>query len=118
MQMTWEYEMNWHHKSGAAMYAFWGLILTIAAITNLLKSTGASSEPLESQSSRKKRFLHSSWKWIRTNLIIPPTFGSHHQRLLFWCTIPTRMEALVVTLFYLFTTYLAVSHYRLISNNI
>jgi len=116
--MTWEYEMNWHHQSGFALYGFWGVVLGISAIANILKSSNVSTYPPHTQSSRTVQFMHSVWRWIRVNLIIPPAFGSHHQRLLYWCTIPTRMESIIVTAFYIFTTYLSVSHYRLISNNI
>ncbi|EDN06900.1 predicted protein [Histoplasma mississippiense (nom. inval.)] len=38
--------------------------------------------------------------WIRTYFIIPAAFGTHHQRLLYWCAIPTRAAAIVVVLFY------------------
>ncbi|THY21177.1 putative FRE family ferric-chelate reductase [Aureobasidium pullulans] len=109
--MAWEYEMNWHHQSGLALYGFWGLILGIATLCNVLKTPSTSSESTS-------QFTQSTWRWIQVNLIIPPAFGSHHQRLLFWCTVPTRMETVVVATFYLLTTYLSVSHYRLIFNNI
>jgi len=110
--------MNWHHQSGFALYGFWGIVLGISAIANLLKSSNVSTLSPHPQSSRTVQFMHSVWRWIRVNLVIPPAFGSHHQRLLYWCTIPTRMESIIVTAFYIFTTYLSVSHYRLISNNI
>lgn len=110
--------MNWHHESGFALHAFWGLVLAVAAFHHVLKTTNASAGLLEIKSSKTLRAAYSIWVWIKINLIIPPAFASHHQRLLFWCTIPTRMETVVVTTFYLFTTYLSVSHHRLISDNI
>ncbi|KAH0288442.1 FRE family ferric-chelate reductase [Aureobasidium namibiae CBS 147.97] len=116
--MTWEYEMNWHHQSGFALYGFWGVVLGVSAIANLLISSNMSTQSPHTQSSRTVQLMHSIWRWIRVNLIVPPAFGLHHQRLLYWCTIPTRMESIIVTAFYMFTTYLSVSHYRLISNNI
>ena len=116
--MTWEYEMNWHHQSGFALFGFWGIVLGVSAVVNLLKISNISFHSLHTQSSRTVQIMHSMWTWIRVNLIIPSAFGSHHQRLLYWCTIPTRMESIVVIAFYLFTTYLSASHYRLISNNI
>ncbi|KAG2168769.1 hypothetical protein JADG_008508 [Aureobasidium aubasidani] len=111
--MAWEYEMNWHHQSGFALYAFWGLMTGIATLCHVLKTPSISTSLGSTSQS-----MQSTWRWIQVNLIIPPAFGSHHQRLLFWCTIPTRMEMVVVATFYLLTTYLSVSHYRLISNNI
>ncbi|KAH0334480.1 putative plasma membrane ferric-chelate reductase, partial [Aureobasidium melanogenum] len=116
--MTWEYEMNWHHQSSVALYGFWGIALGVSTIVRFLKSTNISFHAPYVQSSTATQILQSAWMWVRVNLIIPPAFGSHHQRLLYWCTIPTRMESAVVLAFYLLTTYLSVSHYRLISNNI
>jgi hypothetical protein len=118
LQTTWEYEMNWHHQSGFALYGFWGIVLCVSAVVHLLRTSDVLFPSVHMQSSKIIQIMHSVWTWVRVNLIIPPTFGSHHQRLLYWCTIPTRMESIVVTAFYLFTTYLSVSHYRLISNNI
>ena len=116
--MTWEYEMNWHHQSGFALYGFWGVVLGVSAISHLLKVSDVFPRSFHMQSSRTVQIMHSVWMWVKVNLIIPPAFGSHHQRLLYWCTIPTRMESIVVVAFYLLTTYLSMSHYRLISNNI
>lgn len=50
--------------------------------------------------------------WVRANLIIPTTFGTHHQRLLWWCSVPTRMETLVVLSYWALSLILcAVSYY-------
>lgn len=116
--MTWEYEMNWHHQSGFALYGFWGIVLGVSTIVHLLKFIRLSFYSPNIQPSTTTRMLPSAWTWIRVNLIIPPAFGSHHQRLLYWCTIPTRIESIVVLAFYVLTTYLSMSHYRLIDNNI
>lgn len=116
--ITWEYEMNWHHQSSFALCGFWGIVLGVSTIVRLLRSANISFHLPYIHSSTATQLLQSAWMWVRANLIIPPAFGSHHQRLLYWCTIPTRMESTVVLAFYLLTTYLSVSHYRLISNNI
>ncbi|KAK6002611.1 hypothetical protein QM012_001361 [Aureobasidium pullulans] len=115
---TWEYEMNWHHQSSLALYGFWGIVLGASTIVRLIRSTKMSFQSPQMQSSATTRMFQSVWMWVRVNLVIPPAFGTHHQRLLYWCTIPTRMESIVVAAFYILTTYLSVSHYRLISNNI
>jgi len=49
--------------------------------------------------------------WTRTNLIIPAAFGSHHQRLFYYCTIPTRMEAVPIILYYVLSlVFMSVSY--------
>ncbi|THZ20201.1 arginine-tRNA-protein transferase 1 [Aureobasidium pullulans] len=42
--MAWEYEMNWHHQSGFALYGFWGLILGIATLCNLRETVKKNSK--------------------------------------------------------------------------
>lgn len=44
--------------------------------------------------------------WVRTYLIQPPAFGTHHARLLGWCTIPLRLPALVVVAYWILTIVL------------
>ena len=59
---------------------------------------------IEGEGVTRKSGLLSPFKavhhWFRTNLIIPAAFGSHHQRLYYWCAIPTRMETLIVVMYW------------------
>lgn len=56
--------------------------------------------------------------WIRANLIIPAAFGSHHQRLYWWCSIPTRMETVVVSLFWILNFVLCAISYGIFKDNL
>ncbi|KEF58795.1 uncharacterized protein A1O9_03638 [Exophiala aquamarina CBS 119918] len=60
----------------------------------------------------------SASHWVRTNLIVPAAFGSHHQRLYFWCTIPTRMETLVVVAFWILNLILCGVTYEIFYPNL
>jgi hypothetical protein len=40
------------------------------------------------------------YHWVQTNFIVPSAIGSYHRRLLFGCTISTRMETLAVGSFW------------------
>lgn len=48
----------------------------------------------------------SAYHWWQTNLIVPAAFGTHHSRLYYWCTIPTRMETLIVVAFWVLNVIL------------
>lgn len=60
----------------------------------------------------------SAHHWFRTNLIIPAAFGSHHQRLFYWCSIPTRMETLVVVAFWVLNLILCGVTYEIFYPNL
>ncbi|KAG5299756.1 ferric-chelate reductase [Histoplasma capsulatum G186AR] len=109
---AWEFEMWAHHAFGYFSYWFWGIVL-LSGILNRLSSyfsgaqwRGIRRDPeghasiIDYRSSLlfppSRRMQH----WIRTYFIIPAAFGTHHQRLLYWCAIPTRAVAIVVVLFY------------------
>ena len=56
--------------------------------------------------------------WIRTHLIIPAAIGTYHQCLLYWCSIPTRIEALVITLYYAISLILTALVYDTFQGNL
>ncbi|PGH33087.1 hypothetical protein GX50_04069 [[Emmonsia] crescens] len=61
------------------------------------------------------RWLHH---WIRANLIMPAAFGTHHQRLFYWCSIPTRVEAIVIVLFYVLSLVLTCVGHDIFRGNL
>lgn len=64
------------------------------------------------------RIFGSAHHWVRTNLIVPAAFGSHHQRLYYWCTIPTRMETLVIGAFWVLNLILCGVTYEIFYPNL
>lgn len=78
---------------GYALSGFWAIVLVIGMMNKLWNvvfkhrfANAKSTFPL----------LATAHHLYRTHLQLPATFGSHHQRLLFWCTIPTRLESFVI----------------------
>lgn len=63
-------------------------------------------------------FLNTAHHWVRANFIIPAAFGSHHQRLFWWCTIPTRMETTVVLAFWILNLVLCCVGYEIFWPNL
>lgn len=70
------------------------------------------------RSSRLLSPFKSAHHWLRANLIIPAAFGSHHQRLYYWCTIPTRMETVIITLFWILNLILCCVSYEIFEPNL
>lgn len=76
--------------------------------TTNLEGLGESPSP-GTKSSVMLAPIKSIHHWTRANLIIPAAFGSHHQRLYWWCTIPTRMETVIVCLFWILNLILCAA---------
>lgn len=114
------------------VYGFWGVFLLIGMANRLFshfynsrRRQGATDVEglgdLPSSSGKPSVILapiKATHHWIRANLIIPAAFGSHHQRLYWWCSIPTRMETVVVGLFWLLNLVLCAISYGVFENNI
>jgi ferric-chelate reductase len=67
---------------------------------------------------QKSTVVTSINHWIRTYLIIPAAFGTHHQRLFWWCVIPTRMEAVMVAAFWILNLVMCCVSYEIFSPNL
>ncbi|KIW85903.1 hypothetical protein Z517_01296 [Fonsecaea pedrosoi CBS 271.37] len=121
-----------HERYGWSMYGFWGGLLLIGMINRLITHVSQSRrlkakddvEGGEASSSEKKSrsgpvaWVQSAHHWLRAQIIIPATFGSHHNRPLLWSTIPTRMETIVLVSFYIMTFILCCVGYYITSPNL
>ncbi|KIW09798.1 hypothetical protein PV08_11899 [Exophiala spinifera] len=122
-----EYEYILHERYGWALYGFWGGLLLVGIINRLITHFSQSrrantSADLEggqqvSKASKPIAVVSSIYHWFRANFIIPATFGSHHSRPVLWSTIPTRLETLVVVLFYILTFIMCCVSYYIIYPN-
>ncbi|OQV01412.1 hypothetical protein CLAIMM_06779 [Cladophialophora immunda] len=121
-----------HQRYGWAMYGFWGGLLLIG-ILNRLTTHFSQSRRLKALDDVEGRKASSTQKgprtgvvaavnsvhhWLRSNVIVPAAFGSHHNRPLFWSTIPTRMETIIVISFWLMTFILCCVGYHIFWPNL
>ncbi|KIW31772.1 uncharacterized protein PV07_03368 [Cladophialophora immunda] len=121
-----------HQRYGWAMYGFWGGLLLIG-ILNRLTTHFSQSRRLKALDDVEGRKTSSTQKgprtgvvaavnsvhhWLRSNVIVPAAFGSHHNRPLFWSTIPTRMETIIVISFWLMTFILCCVGYHIFWPNL
>ncbi|RVX68247.1 hypothetical protein B0A52_07250 [Exophiala mesophila] len=102
-------QFSLHMKYGWGVYGFWGGLIFIGMASRFIFFVSRSrlrrpAADIEGEGVTRKSGLLSPFKavhhWFRTNLIIPAAFGSHHQRLYYWCAIPTRMETLIVVMYW------------------
>lgn len=112
--------INVNHNYGYAMYGFWGGIVLLGVIHKLwhqFHSARVAPKPTDSERQTsaagrpKFHLVDTMGHWIETNLITPPAFGTHHSRLLYWCTIPTRLEMIVVVAYWILSIVLAGAGY-------
>lgn len=105
------------------VYGFWGGLLVIGMASRFISfvSTTRLRRPavdVEGEGATAKPGLASPFKavhhWFRTNLIIPATFGSHHQRLYYWCAIPTRVETLIILMYWALNIILCAVSYEIL----
>ncbi|KAF2103935.1 FRE family ferric-chelate reductase [Rhizodiscina lignyota] len=111
---------------GFAMYGFWGSILLIGIVGNIVNALSSrsmrqrskDSESLSSTKARSYDIFSRIRDPINKHLVLPLAFGSHHQRLLYGCTVPTRIVGLVVIAYWSLSLILCAVNYRTFLGNV
>ncbi|KAI1953886.1 hypothetical protein LOZ57_000228 [Ophidiomyces ophidiicola] len=126
---AWALETWAHHAFGVASYLFWGTVLFCGILSRLYEHYLA-SRALENVYDQERDscartklprwlvILEFGRDWAKAHLFFPPAVGDYHQRLLYWCTIPTRMEAMVIVSFYLLSLGLTVIGHDVFKGNL
>jgi ferric-chelate reductase len=78
----------------------------------------SSSRSLQVIRNGSGRLFGAAHNFLRTNFIIPPAFGSYHQRLFYYCTIPTRMEAVPIVVYYAMSFLFVFLSYDIFEGNL
>ncbi|KAL1306281.1 hypothetical protein AAFC00_004368 [Neodothiora populina] len=119
---TWAYEVKSHQRYGDALYIFWAGIILIGVASNAwstfvniqaisFKSRIEDNSLVKSRRRKALAIFQRLINWSRTHITTPATFGTYHQRLYYWCTIPARFDFIVVTSFWIFSTFLSCIDY-------
>jgi hypothetical protein len=88
------------HTYTYAVYSFWAAVLLVGILRNLTNTI------LSRRRHRSKVLsLTALVSWLRARLVLSPAFNAN-ERVLAWCTIPNRLEAGAVALFYIMITTL------------
>lgn len=74
----------------------------------------SNSPPIPRAESRIRRY----WNWFDRNIVLAFTFGNHHQRKLWGCTIPTRMVSIVVGIYWILNLILCAVNIDAFAGNL
>jgi hypothetical protein len=103
---------------------YWGSILVIGMLHRLwtyTRSAHVGSDDAEhgwhSRASPNKRNLASLRHYFNTHLVVPAAVRSYHQRRLWGCSIPNRLELLVVVGFWVMCIILNFGFYDIFTPN-
>ena len=109
-----------------ALYGFWGIVLLAGILNRLfaavvhwrIRRTHQDSEAdLNRRQLAKPRFSGAR-RLIQRHITLPAIFGYRHQQPLGWCTIPTRIQSLLVFAYVFLNLILCSVTYRADENNI
>ncbi|KAL1305804.1 hypothetical protein AAFC00_003967 [Neodothiora populina] len=105
-----------------AIMGYWGGVLFLGILTNLFNiyvARRAATEDIEkSSSSPVLTPLRILRHWIRTYIVIPAAVGTFHQQRFMWCTIPKRLDSLIVFGWWALCIIISSTGYHAFSENI
>ncbi|KAI9736216.1 MAG: hypothetical protein M1834_001102 [Cirrosporium novae-zelandiae] len=125
-------EWKSHRRYGFVFYGFWGGVLILGIISNFFSAVinderlnsylndlennapAMLSQSISKGASPLSRLCH----FFRTNFTIPVVIGHNHRQSIFWCTIPTRIEAIVIFSYVALSVALCSINYHAFDGNL
>lgn len=96
------------------MYGFWGLVALIGVANRCVESL-----TMRRHTAGTYRDNSNGLRlWIRKRLLLPATFGKHCQDPIGWCTIPPRLESILLTLYLVINFIFMFPGYDLFEGNL
>ncbi|RAH76937.1 hypothetical protein BO86DRAFT_442129 [Aspergillus japonicus CBS 114.51] len=93
---------------GWALIGYWGGVIVLGSLFNLSKA---------SPWSLSRGPLATLRYYLRLHLVIPATVGTYHQRALYWCNIPKRLDSVIVFGFWAISIVLSCVNLGTFSGN-
>jgi hypothetical protein len=109
------------------MYGFWGSILLIAMLSNAInlfshRQASRSVPDVEGSDGPsvpvKQSLIGKIHHWLKTNVLIPSIFGTKHRQLYHGFTVTTRMETIIIGLFWSLSIILSSVNIRTFEGNL
>ncbi len=108
------------------MYGFWGGVLVIAIISNMFnklwqrryRSRSTDGEGVSPRAYQLPAPLGLITHLVQTHLTIPAGFKSYHQRLYYGFSVPTRMESIVVFIYWTISLILCAVNIKAFQGNV
>lgn len=110
-----------HRRYGWAVYGFWGAVLVAGMLNRLAgshlmkKLVGRHDLEASTQTAvpiRGRNLLTTLSMWLQKHLVLTPLFGFHHQERLWTCAVPTRLETIVITAYWILNFVLCCVSYE------
>ncbi|KAF2725974.1 hypothetical protein K431DRAFT_238308 [Polychaeton citri CBS 116435] len=98
-----------------SLYGFWCLVFLIGASNHILHFTRSSTG---SKSFSSSGIISRIRTWIRRCLILPALFGGRCQEPVGWCTIPPRIESMLLGIYIALNFVYLFPGYQLFSGNL
>ncbi|KAK8248909.1 ferric reductase like transmembrane component-domain-containing protein, partial [Phyllosticta capitalensis] len=109
---------------GWILMAYWGAIVFFGILANLFNQVRFKRHeavPVDAEGgspTKSPGTISASCSailfWLRKHLIIPATIGDYHNQPFYWCTIPKRLELLVLFGFWALTMILSFVKYDIV----
>jgi hypothetical protein len=96
------------------MYGFWGFVVLIGVANRYVEWLAMRRRAVGDQHSSSKGFR----LWLRKRLLLPATFGEHCQDPVGWCTIPPRLESVVLLLYLIMNFVFMFPGYDIFDGNV
>lgn len=115
------------------MYGFWGLVLVVGMVHNLVtqiqerrlgppqptvEDNGASDTRRTSTTTQGAGAGTRAYAWLRKYVITPSSLPPYHRQVVFGCTIPTRLQSIVIYAFWILNIVLCAIDYRGFKGNL
>ncbi|KAK8172070.1 putative ferric-chelate reductase [Phyllosticta citrichinensis] len=104
--------------------AYWGAIVFLGIVTNVFRqirsqhiesATDDTQGDLETRKPGKISESSSAvYAWLQSHVVIPAAIGTYHNRLLCWCTIPKRLELIILSGFWILSFVLCCVKYPVV----
>ncbi|KAF1815826.1 hypothetical protein P152DRAFT_430174 [Eremomyces bilateralis CBS 781.70] len=126
--VTWEYEIALRREYAFTSYAFWGIIIVIGTLCNYLMKcwerrsyngdTHVDADDQASMSSHLAMVFRRIYHITKMYFSLPAGWKTYHLRLYYGCTVPTRMETIIVIIFWAMSITLSVIKYPVFYGNV
>jgi len=88
------------HTYAYAIYAFWAAVLTIGIVHNIYSKLVGRQSAHAALAGKSDPLGHTVTRWLRTKFILAPAVDVKHRGVLSYITMPRRIEAVVLFIFY------------------
>lgn len=100
------------------MYGFWAVVLLASGLVQLWKSIVAQTATIKRAGVTQKIWARQASRRLRQHVIVPPLAGKRTAEKVGWCTVPPRLQSLIIIAFVAVNLGLCISSYDVFPGNL